>query len=151
MSKFCANCGAKLSHDDTKENKTLVETVNTQLDDNTINNDTQNKDSSSNLLGLISLILIFGVPSVASTISDLFPVGSRDAFLSFLALFPLAGIVLMIIGRVKNPKDKFLKAVMWAVIASIIYLLFLYVLLSMLCYLTCNGVDGTHIKPFGFF
>ena len=87
------------------------------------------------------MVLYFAGSAVVTLISYFFPGDSRDAFMSLSGFCPLAGIVLMIIGRVKYPTNKFLKVVMWIIIGSIILGLFLFILFVIWCYITCSTMD----------
>jgi len=93
------------------------------------------EDELATKLCIASLICYFGAPvlsSILSSVSDFtssFNSSSVDDLVSnamfwpiglVLALGPLAGIILMIIARVKAPKNTFGKVLMWVYIALFI-------------------------------
>jgi hypothetical protein len=55
--------------------------------------------------------------------------------------FPLAGIVFMIIGRVKYPSNKFLKVVMWIIIITEIVTVVAAAIIVITCFVTCATTD----------
>lgn len=79
-------------------------------------------------LCLISLLLFFIPDIVGSTILR-FIEDVNDGISAVFALCPLAAIVLMIVARVKYPKNKFAKILMWVyialIIAGILFLIFI--------------------------
>ena len=150
-SVFCTNCGVKLSQDNNviEENNTQTEVVNEQpvsaqpvVQSNTTDTiNYQNSKSNATLFGVLSLVLYFAGSVIISLLSYFLPADSRDAFMSLSGLCPLAGIVLMIMGRVKYPTSKFLKVVMWIIIGSIILSIIAFILLFIWCYITCSNMD----------
>ncbi|MBR2710967.1 MAG: zinc ribbon domain-containing protein [Bacilli bacterium] len=167
---FCTNCGTKIKQDNNvnEEKNTQSEVNNEQvLDENVVEevkaeqsalveprveprvqpsnsykfNNQADNNSNATLIGTLSLVLYFAGSAVVTLISYFFPGDSRDAFMSLSGFCPLAGIVLMIIGRVKYPTNKFLKVVMWIIIGSIILGLFLFILFVIWCYITCSTMD----------
>lgn len=102
------------------------------------------EDQLADKLCTISLICYFGAPilsTISSTASDLtssFSSSNVNSALSsaifwpiglVLALGPLAGIILMIIARIKAPKNTFGKILMWVYIGLFILKLLLALLL----------------------
>ena len=126
--KFCASCGTKVG--EVKEVKTEV-----------VNTPNRNDGNIFSILGLafffggavlIYIILAF-MPELYENIAEI---------LSCLAaLFPLAGIILMIIGRVKYPKNVFLHITMWVIIGTIASVIVGIALLYITCYITCFSQD----------
>ena len=118
---------------------------------NTTNNQPKVKtpeDQLADKLCTISLICYFGAPilstilsTISSTASDLtssFSSSNVNSALSsaifwpiglVLALGPLAGIILMVIARIKAPKNTFGKILMWIYIGLFILKLLLALLL----------------------
>ena len=117
---FCSNCGKQL------------------MQNNQANNV---DDSKGNILGIISLALYFGGSVLIAFILRILPVTVRDSFSTLSGLCPLSGIIIMIIGRVKYPTNKFLKVVMWIIIGTIIISLVTFIIFVIWCYVTCASVD----------
>ena len=117
---FCSNCGKQL------------------IQNNQANNV---DDSKGNILGIISLALYFGGSVLIAFILRILPVTVRDSFSTLSGLCPLSGIIIMIIGRVKYPTNKFLKVVMWIIIGTIIISLVTFIIFVIWCYVTCASVD----------
>ena len=143
---FCTNCGVQLSQSDNEannDNNSQIETIKEQPVTQQNNNVNSNQDNKSNatLFGVLSLVLYFAGSIIISLLSYLLPANSRDAFMSLSGFCPLVGIVLMIIGRVKYPTNKFLKVVMWIIIGSIILGIVAFILLFIWCYITCSNMD----------
>jgi len=160
--KNSRNCGTKIKQDNNvnEEKNTQSEINNEQVvDENVVEevkseqsalveprvqlsnsdkfNNQADNNSNATLFGTLSLILYFAGSAVVTLISYFLPVDSRNAFMSLSGFCPLAGIVLMIIGRVKYPTNKFLKVVMWIIIGSIV----LFILFVIWCYITCYTMD----------
>lgn len=145
--RFCSNCGKEID-----SNNMFCSSCGTKLNQNSTNNNVvtvanNNVDSSQgDKLGLISLLLYFGASLVFSIITVFLPDEVRNYFSTLVGMCPLAGIVVMIVGRVKYPNNKLLKIVMWVIIASIILGIVLFIVVVIVCYVSCaglyNGVYG---------
>lgn len=162
--KYCKSCGAKL--DDSVKfctecgNQLIVVDNNTIINNNTIQTqpvnqvETPEEHKAGNTLGIISLCLYFGGPLITFLIS--FAVGfgsgisgtSSSAYTSITTLLSslsgisgLAAYVLMIIGRVKYPKNTLCKVVMWIYIGFLILGILSVILLFAFCYITCSTMD----------
>ena len=101
---FCVSCGNKIV-------STPVKSVNNQDDQN------------ANKLGIISLILHFGAVPIIGFLSNFYILESSDLQefimgIGILACY-IASYVLMIVGRVKYPKNLLCKVVMWIYIGMI--------------------------------
>lgn len=99
-----------------------------------------NKNANAATLGIVSLILFFVGTGIVSIFSRFLPIDFSNAFSVLSGLCPLAGIVIMIVGRIKYPTNKFLKITMWVIILSIILSIILFVLMFMFCYITCTQI-----------
>ncbi len=138
-SQFCSNCGAQL----TASTSTNIEQNNTTQNNTTQNIETTNTNitDNGNLLGILSLLLYFAGSFVIGIITYILPESIRDLFSVFAGFCPVAGIVLMIVGRVKFPENKLLKVAMWIIIASIIAGILFFIFIIVMCYITCSNVD----------
>ena len=142
---YCRNCGTKIDDNESfctncgtpKENinnnvPTKVEVKNTEMSPE----DTKN----ANLLCILSLVLTFGSDAILGVIMVVFPpLGSILSSIS--PLCNLAGLVLMIVARVKYPKSKFAKILMWVYIGLFIASILLVVLVIVACMYTCGTMD----------
>lgn len=135
-SLYCSNCGMKFSQKDT-----IVHEQNNGYQNLNNNNVVKNNNSEGNIFGIISLVLYF----CGSTISVVFYSFLPEILSSYLStiggVFPLVGIVVMIVGRVKYPENKLLKVAMWVIISTIILIILLFVIFAVWCYVTCSNVD----------
>ena len=136
-SNFCIQCGSKLVQDNSevseqkKENNELV-----------VNNQVVDKDEKeAKKLGIISLVLFFAGQIICSLLGALLSGYLGEAVMALGGFCPLAGIVTMIVGRVKYPNNKLLKIVMWIIITSIIISILLCILFVIWCYITCANYD----------
>lgn len=134
-SNFCKSCGKQFI-----QNGSVVDEKDNIHIQNNINN-AYVKDSEGNKLGIISLVLYFIGTALISLISQHLPSTVRDDFSSLAGLCPLSGIIVMIIGRIKYPTNKFLKIVMWIIIGSIIFGLIAFIIFVIWCYVTCSNMD----------
>lgn len=94
-------------------------------------------NSQANLLCTISVILTFGV----SLIIHLFPI--LDVVEYITSSCSLAGLVLMIIARVKYPKNTFAKVLMWLYIIGIIISTILMIAVFVMCGTACISCANT--------
>ncbi|MEE3343389.1 MAG: zinc-ribbon domain-containing protein [Bacilli bacterium] len=134
---YCTKCGQKLINDNNNSRELIVveEKKNSfSIEGKKIEN--KNDIEEAKKLGNISLGLFFLVPIISSLLSAIFP---PLALLS--GLCPMAGIVILIIGRVKYPEDKFLKGIMWGIIVCIILAIISMILFTIWCYVTCSSID----------
>ena len=147
-SSFCTNCGNTLNKMNSQNNFNNV--VNTNDNQNlktgansNINNNYNRKDkTNANILGTISLILYFAGGSIILYLRNM--LGNSITPISRLletigGLCPLAGITVMIVGRVIYPQNTFLKIVMWFIIVSFILLVIAFIILTIACAVTCSS------------
>lgn len=99
-------------------------------------------------------IIIFGVVALAlffsgfalSPLEEAIDITEVQRIIeTLLFLFPVAGIVVMIVGRVKYPKSIFLKVVMWIIIVATILTVIAIILLVLLCTAMCAMCSGMGI------
>ena len=139
-SRICPNCGAN-----NKTDSNFCESCGTTLEQNNVeafnNQPIKIENSNAKMLGVISLVLYFAGSTILSTIAYFLPESFRVMFSSLVGLCPISGIIVMVIGRVKYPTNKFLKIVMWIIIGSIILGLIATVIFMIWCYTTCANID----------
>jgi len=107
---------------------------------NQVNNNSNSLDSDANgnMYGLVSLILYFFGTGIITWLAYILPKSLEPYISSLAGLCPLIGIIVMIIGRVKYPQNKFLKMVMWIIIFVIILLVVLFILFAIWCSTVCT-------------
>ena len=130
-SKFCAGCGSKV----TEEKKEVVKAEPVKAEPVT------NKQGG-NIFGILALCLYFGTYLVYGLLYGLLYTYDYDSIIfrylsSAAGTLPIAGIVLMIIGRVKYPNNKFLKVVMWIIIVAAIITCIAAVIFLVTCFASC--------------
>lgn len=128
-SNFCLKCGNQLVQNVSNVNNNLSENNNGGVN----NQASAGNSSDGNVLGIISLLFICFNYLFAFISSDL-PEGLSSLF----GLFPLAGIVIMVIGRIQYPNNKLLKVVMWIILFSIVLSVIGFILFCLFCYITCK-------------
>ncbi len=109
--QYCSNCGEYL---DSSMN-------------NSVNNDADMDKKKADNMATISALLFYLGAWVVAIISKIIPV-IGDLLYNMRGLCSIAGIVIMIVGRVKYPDNKALKIVMWAIIVTIAVLVILVIL-----------------------
>ena len=139
-SRICPNCGTN-----NKTDSNFCESCGTALEQNNVeavnNQPVKSENPNAKMLGVISLVLYFAGSTILSAITYFLPESYRVMFSSLVGLCPISGIIVMIIGRVKYPTNKFLKIVMWIIIGSIIFALVAAVIFMICCYVTCANMD----------
>lgn len=157
--RFCNNCGEPVQIVNNSQNDSLIHQQNnqqvetSQMNQNNFqqvgsqpiskmsnDNETLEEKKNGDRLAIISLILYFLAPGF-SVLLGLLPKELSLYISSIVGLCPMAGIVTLIVGRVKYPKNKFLKIVMWILIALIILGIIGTILFMIFCYITCANMD----------
>ena len=113
---YCSNCGGYLD-----SNMNMNSNMNNNMNMNNMNNMNNSIDidkQKANNMATISALLFYLGAEVVGIISKIIPV-IGDLIYDMRGLCSIAGIVIMIIGRVKYPDNKSLKVVMWAIIVTI--------------------------------
>ena len=157
--RICPYCGANNSGDSNVCelcNKPLAQNapINVPIIENKYNIDIQdnkNEQEAGDKLGTISLLLYFAGSVVMNFILGFLPSSIRNSLSVLSGLCPLSGIIIMIIGRIKYPTNKYLKTVMWIIIGTIILGLVLFIILAIMCANACSDiykevVGNTHIS-----
>ena len=141
--KICPKCGAKI-----EEAGRYCYNCGTPIIEKTIqntnsgrnNNQVPNNDKEGDILGLISLVLYFAGSGLVSALISIFPSDTRYYFSSLVGLCPLASIVVMIVARIKYPKNKLLKIAMWTIIICTIVGIIAFIVIMVLLYLACSSM-----------
>ena len=128
---FCTNCGKQIG-------------INNQVVNSQQNNQQQTispeDDKRANLLATIALILFFspGVPTILNNVKVFYQLSKALETITSLGL--LASIVLIIIARVKYPKNRFSKIVMWIMIGMTALGLALIMIIMLACVTMCASI-----------
>ena len=128
--KFCTNCGNPVPVVEQPTPEVVTSPV--PVDTNYI----------TAILTAVLAILYFGSSLIAGIINFVIgDSGLSNAITSLAALGPLAGIILMIVTRVKYPDNKFAKVLMWIYIIQIILAIIGFILLVAFCYVMCGSCE----------
>lgn len=125
-SNFCLGCGTPLKQNIPQNNQQQVQVANEEQE--------AIDKKEGDKFGIISLILFFAGSTIVGAISLLLPKTIGDIIASFGGLCPLAGIVTMIVGRIKYPKNTILKVSMWLIILLVAVVIIAFVILLMFCW-----------------
>ena len=106
-----------------------------------MNLETPEDKKKADKLCLISLLLFF-IPDIVGCTILRFIEDVNDGISAVFALCPLAAIVLMIVARVKYPKNKFAKILMWVYIALIIAGILFLILILAACAACLSGFSS---------
>ena len=129
---YCYNCGSSLTQN-TQQNTIQNNSIN-------VNVQNQDNDKEGDILGIISLILYFAGSGLVSALIYNLPPDTRNYFSSLAGLCPLASIVVMIVGRIKYPKNKLLKIAMWTIIICTLVGIIAFIVIIVILYLTCSSI-----------
>ena len=110
--QYCSNCGQYL------DGSMSVNNMNNSMN-NSVNNDVDMEKKKADNMATISALLFYLGAEVVAIISKVIPGVLGDLIYDMRGLCSIAGIVVMIVGRVKYPDNKALKIVMWAIIVTI--------------------------------
>jgi len=126
---YCYNCGTKLI-----ENNIQNSTISIN------NNQNINNEKEGDILGIISILLYFAGSTILSFIISILPESTHNYLSGLVGLCPLASIVVMIVGRIKYPKNKLLKIAMWTILISILLGIIILIVMIVLLFLACSSV-----------
>ena len=130
---YCIKCGKEIN----EESKYCPNCGNQLVSEQILSDDRKEK---ANLLCILSLVVTFASSIPLGILSFLFPI--LKSFLSSLyGICPMAGIVLMIIARIKYPESKFAKVLMWMYIFIIILVIIGAILLVIACSTACRNIS----------
>lgn len=141
QSNFCIQCGTKLVQDNNVVSEQKVENSKQNINVVVNNQAVDNDEKEAKRLGIISLVLYFAGQLISVLLGSLLSGYLGESVMGLGGFCPLAGIVVMIVGRVKYPKNRFLKVVMWIIIASMIISIIFMILFVLWCYITCSNYD----------
>lgn len=128
------NC--KYSDIKTQQNNEIINNPAPTPQKEEIDNESLDDNKKGDKIALISLILFF-IPSLFVNTA-----ATKYVFLLQYIdpLVHIAGIIIMIYGRIKYPKNQLLKAVMWIMIITIIILIVIFVYLAITCNEICSSI-----------
>ena len=157
-SYFCEKCGTDLKDPVNVTEIDKAPLPNKVIYANTsVRQITPEEDKKANILCTISLICYFGGAVIMALLSVIFGNADSDSIRSLVSslgsfgggIFHLAGLVLMIIARVKYPQNKFGKIIMWLYIALYIsgFILMILGIILMIVIIglfieSCKGING---------
>lgn len=127
----------------------LTEELNDSVEQETVSYEnesiTEEKPDKTNI-GLISFCLLIGafaISGLGGVLSSMgFDLAMYGALEAIQGLMVFASFILMIITRVKYPKDGFGKAVMWLFIVGLIFLAVIIITLIVFCSSCANELHG---------
>lgn len=137
---FCTNCGAKIDNN-TEINNNATNNENSNNVTNTTPIPQEQKDySEAKIMCIASVILTYFSTGILAVISQAVPM-LQKLLTSIAGLCPVAGIILLIMVRVKYPEYKPGKVIMWVYIISLIVSIIAFILLAAFCYMICSSID----------
>lgn len=139
--KYCEKCGNKI-----EEGADFCTSCGNSLKPVQQNNIQKNKqplspedNKKANMLCGLSLLLSYGIPGLGAFLSYLASSNSTiiqylgNLISSVVGLSSIAGIVIMIIVRIKYPQNTFGKVLMWVYIVEYILLIILGIVIVIAC------------------
>lgn len=134
---FCSECGSRIIQENNNDliNQNIVNVQNSSL-----NKMRKEDEKSANLLCILSIIFSYAIPIPLSFIGELVPAMMSFA-ISISGICPLAGLVLMIVARIKYPESKFAKILMWVYIVTIALSMIVFIVFMVSCAIACNDWD----------
>ena len=137
---FCINCGTKVvKTDDQQKNVTIINNYQT-----TKPVEAPEDKKKADTLCVISLVLMYAVPTVLTSFASAISSTSKPLYSIFSGLSSmscLAGIVLMIVARVKYPHNVFAKVLMWIYIIFLGFGIIAVIVFTIACAIACHDVD----------
>lgn len=147
---FCSHCGTKI-----EEGNSFCTTCGAKLDNNNFNNTNTNTNintsntpttpdqtdySKAKIMCIASVVLTYFSAGILALVSQLVPVLEK-LLTSIAGLCPVAGVVLLVMVRVKYPDYKPGKIIMWIYIILLALSIILFIALAAFCYYTCSQID----------
>ena len=129
---FCTNCGTKVENVEIKKEDT---NNTTNVNSKKVSLETEEERKSAHTLCILSLVLYFGASIIGAILSLV-----AEPLAALSPLSNLAGIVLMIVARVKYPNNTFAKVLMWVYISLIAISIILIVVIVVACTVACSGL-----------
>lgn len=150
--RFCSKCGKENTNNNSFCSKCGNKLDNSEIEDIKVDNSNDNtniNDKKGNTYALLSLLLFYVTNIISIIIKFILPENVYNIVSAILSIGPLAGIVVLIIGRVNFPNNKFLKVVMWLFIVTSIIVVVYYIIAMIMCanlvsasIESCKGIDG---------
>ena len=128
-SPICTNCAKPVISDKVNAN------TNVEVEEPT----NPKNEKLANTLCMISLILFFGGEILCAGLVECLPF-LKEVFSVLAGVCPLTGIVLMIIARVKAPKNRFALILMWIYIALFIVCFIMFIIMMIFVVFMCGGI-----------
>ena len=130
---YCIKCGKEII----EESSYCPNWGNQLVSEQILSDDRKDK---ANLLCILSLVVTFASSIPLGILIFLFPI-LKPVLSSLYGICPMAGIVLMIIARIKYPESKFAKVLMWMYIFIIILVIIGAILLVIACSTACRNIS----------
>ena len=146
---YCSNCGKRVENGNfCPECGSSIQKTNVNVSSQNVVNlqnagpykMTKEDEKQANLLCFLSILFTYVIPVPVTLIGE--TVSSLTGFVASISgIFPLAGLVLMIVARVKYPESKFAKILMWVYIATIGISMLMFLIVMVSCAMACNNMD----------
>ena len=163
--KFCSNCGTENNSESTickscgrvlyqnkKEEENVITTDET-VDNKVVNSEINDDKKAGNTIGIICLVLIFGLGVLFPIFISRLNLGSFESnpiFVYIPLISIVAGIILMIYGVIKYASNKFLKTIITIICACIVIGIVFFIILIHMCAKsisdTCSNNDPNEIR-----
>lgn len=131
---FSSYCGTKIQQNNEIVNKqdTIPEKINK-------NEETPEEKKVGNTIALIALGIFFLANNIIMPLANIWLEKPSPIASCIDLLCPVVGIITMIYGRIKYPKNQSLKIAMWTMIHFIIFAIVMYIYLLIACNAICES------------
>lgn len=133
--EFCTLCGTKI-----QKNYEIVNNQNNTPQEIKNDKESPEEKKAGDKIAIISLVLYFVASKVIFPIIEIWLQHITPIIAYLDLLFPVAGIIAMIYGRIKYPKNKSLKIVMWVIIIYTIAMIIMFIYLVIACNAICEDI-----------
>ena len=145
---ICKSCGRVL-YKNLKQEEMVEET---NLENNNLEIK-ENDAKTGNIIGIISLVLFFGIGIIFPIVDESLEIvsyNSNHIFFYIPLISLILGIILMVYGRIKFPDNKIIKFAFGIITASIILGIILFIIIIHMCAKsisdTCSNIDSTEVQ-----